>query len=580
MRLLAFLVAATAAAAEAPDYVLVEEHHHVLPHILALVAEGKVQKGATLVHLDSHHDMGLPASWNHDDSSSRNDRTSPSVSHHSVHLEHTHINNFLLALGLLDALDHVIFVEMPWSRQCVDLHNRTKSLRLGFVDGVPRVAYEATVSEQRALRGIFEGHQIVDELETVKTLKFSVIALSDAPRMISKLVGDTDVILDVDLDVYATTSPGALALRSAGLDSATIRRLYRLAHDMCVFDATFDFSRAAVESNCKVEPLGSGPVTVRLFQEDLRDVVDSAEHASDILWTDSRRDAFTSTLRPFSSDLKASFNIEEKMREFIQQPFHDDANSLEGVGRVLRETIRQLDRVKVVTAVRSPFYAPAELLGEVECKAYELFSEVFGTGGTLLYHDGVKANRTGCLQSHPVDSHHSVGAFRHVETMELKEQDVDAHFFSDEESDVVVEACFVNDGDEEVEIYWSVLKLETLQPGKKTYFKTTAGSRWSFRRGDDVLKTVHVGRSARNVYPLHGASFVSRPVEMLFFTPSYARIVFDAGDGEVEYEGDLTQPVETYHGHIWRAYDALGNLLGSRTVDAAEGYQQEFHTEL
>lgn len=102
MRLLAFLVAATAAAAEAPDYVLVEEHHHVLPHILALVAEGKVRKGATLVHLDSHHDMGLPASWNHDDSSSRNDRTSPSVSHHSVHLEHTHINNFLLALGLLD----------------------------------------------------------------------------------------------------------------------------------------------------------------------------------------------------------------------------------------------------------------------------------------------------------------------------------------------------------------------------------------------------------------------------------------------------------------------------------------------
>ena len=67
MWLIATLLVAAAAAAEAPAYVLAEEHHHVLPHILALVAEGKVQKGATLVHLDSHHDMGLPASWNHDE---------------------------------------------------------------------------------------------------------------------------------------------------------------------------------------------------------------------------------------------------------------------------------------------------------------------------------------------------------------------------------------------------------------------------------------------------------------------------------------------------------------------------------
>ena len=473
-----------------------------------------------------------------------------------------------------------MFVGPPWSRQCVDLHNRTKSLRLGFVDGAPRVAYEATPSEERALGPFFEDHQVVDELDEAVTVLFSVVALSDAPHMISKLVGDADVILDVDLDVYATTSPGALALRSAGLDAGTIRRLYRLAHDMCVFDGTFDFSQAAIEPNCKEEPLGSSLVTRRHVLDDLRDVVDSAEHASDIVWTDSRRDAFTSTLRPFSSDLEASFSIEEKMRQFIQQPFNDDANSVEGVGRILRETIRQLDRVKAVTAVRSPFYAPAELLEEVECQAYELFSEVFGTGGTLRYHDGVKANRTGCLQSHPVDSHHSVGAFHHVETMELKEQDVDALFFSEEDSDDVVEACFVNDGGEEVEIYWSAQKLDTLQPGKEAYFETTAGSRWSFRRGDDVLKTVRVGRSALNVYTLNGVSLVSRPVEMIFFTPSYARIVFDAGEGEVEYEGDFAQPVETYHGHVWRAYDEQGNLLGSRTVDAAEGYRQEFHTEL
>ena len=78
-------------------------------------------------------------------------------------------------------------------------------------------------------------------------MRFSVVALSDAPHMISKLVGDkADVILDVDLDAYGTTSPGALALRSAGLDPVTIRRLYRLAHDMCVFNEMYDFSTLQV----------------------------------------------------------------------------------------------------------------------------------------------------------------------------------------------------------------------------------------------------------------------------------------------------------------------------------------------
>ena len=556
-------------AAAAPAYVLTEEHHHVLPHLLALVAEGKVRKRATLVHLDSHHDAGLPSNWNHEDKE------------HDTQLAHTHINNFLFALGLLEAVEHVIFVEPPWSRQCVALHNRTKALRLGFIEGAPRVSYDATPLEQRALGGFFDDHQVVDDLAESVTVRFSVVALSDAPHMISKLVGDkADVILDVDLDAYGTTSPGALALRSAGLDPVTIRRLYRLAHDMCVFDEMYDFSQPYKSPNCKEEPLGSGPVTRRKVADELRDVVDSAERASSITWTDARRGAVAATLRPFAQQLQASFNIEEKMKQFIAQPFNDNAGSVAGVGKVLRDTIRRLERVRAVTAVRSPFYAPAELLSVIECQAFGLFSEIFGDGGSLRYHDGVRANRTGCLAKHPHDDHATVGAFRHIETMELREEDVDDLFFSEEESDEVVEARFVNDGEDSVDIYWRVLKLETLEAGKETAFETTAGSRWSFRQGDDVLKSVRVGRAARNVYALQGQSFDAHPVEMTFVTPSDARVVFDVGEGEVEYEGDREHPVETYHGHVWRAYDMMGNLLGSFTVNAAEGYRQEFRTEL
>ena len=78
--------------------------------------------------------------------------------------------------------------------------------------------------------------------------------------------------------------------------------------------------------------------------------------------------------------------------------------------------------------MRSPFYAPAELLSVIECQAFGLFSEIFGTGGALRYHDGVRANRTGCLARHPHDDHSSEGAFRHIETMELREEDVDDLF--------------------------------------------------------------------------------------------------------------------------------------------------------
>ena len=60
LRLAVALCALARAAEDYPDYVLVEEHHHVVPFLLEAVASGKLAAGATLVHFDSHHDGGLP----------------------------------------------------------------------------------------------------------------------------------------------------------------------------------------------------------------------------------------------------------------------------------------------------------------------------------------------------------------------------------------------------------------------------------------------------------------------------------------------------------------------------------------
>ena len=128
-------------AAAAPDYVLTEEHHHVLPHLISFSGRGQGPQAGDPGAPRLAPRRGPAIKWNHEDKE------------HDTQLAHTHINNFLFALGLLEAVEHVIFVEPPWSRQCVSLHNRTKALRLGFIEGAPRVSYDATPAEQRALGG-------------------------------------------------------------------------------------------------------------------------------------------------------------------------------------------------------------------------------------------------------------------------------------------------------------------------------------------------------------------------------------------------------------------------------------------
>ena len=201
--------------------------------------------------------------------------------------------------------------------------------------------------------------------------------------------------------------------------------------------------------------------------------------------------------------------------------------------------------------MRSPFYAPAELLSVIECQAFGLFGEIFGDGGALRYHDGVRVNRTGCLAKHPHDDHATVGAFRHIETMELREEDVDDLFFSEEESDEVVEARFVNDGEDSVDIYWRVLKLETLEAGKETAFETTAGSRWSFRRGDDVLKSVRVGRATCSTSASAWRSSLTTTAARTTFvsTDNESLACFDAGErGSSTPAPPGGRAVETYRG--------------------------------
>ena len=199
-----------------PHYVVVEEHHHIIPHIIGFVHEyilsthgydpeedvytnakfdgydindefmdddddddddddsitagtdndfyipipdtNRNGDGAILIHIDSHADMGLTPGLNtlftahpaqHHENENNVDRENGYPIHHNyqslmqelpktksgIHglVRHTRINDFLLLLGYMGILDHIIFIEPPWSILLREAHDVTTDISMCVV---------------------------------------------------------------------------------------------------------------------------------------------------------------------------------------------------------------------------------------------------------------------------------------------------------------------------------------------------------------------------------------------------------------------------------------------------------------
>lgn len=405
-----------------PEYILTEEHHHVVAHLVAQERGGRLRSGATLVHFDSHHDMGLPGVLG-------DVRDGP----HDALLEFTAINNFLLALGYAGTVGAIIFVEPPWSLQCGELHGRTLNLTVGRdAGGAGRVYVEGGY----ALDGFFDDGQVVDaaaELRDAASVAFTVIPFASAAATLPALLGAADVILDVDLDAFATTSPGALTLRNA-LPPPALRRLYRLAHGLCVMDGAYDF--AASDPPCVRESLAPG-VDRGAASPFVRELVDVAARFCGP-WERERTRAVAGLLVAHEVTLlevdAALGNVAAKLEAFLTQPFNDEPGAVGGAldhfEHILRSVFGDRDPPAAVTTVRSPFYGPAELLPAAECGAYDVFAEAFGKGGSLHVQEDVDVDRVGCARRHPAAAANAsrYPTFDHVDARILHAVDVDGLF--------------------------------------------------------------------------------------------------------------------------------------------------------
>ena len=218
----------------------------MVPHMIDAVARKQLPRsGSTLLHIDSHADMGKPKLLE----GYHAGVALPANSCEAVAA--AAINDFLLQTVHLGLVEHIIFVEPPWARQCRELHHATATLQVGEVDGALKVVVIDSghnQSQPELLEGFWEEHdepeggivQADRAMERASRARFTVVGLETAAVTLPRLIPPgTPLILDIDLDGFSTESPGAIALRDVIPDVKDLMRLYHLAYDLCDIDESY-----------------------------------------------------------------------------------------------------------------------------------------------------------------------------------------------------------------------------------------------------------------------------------------------------------------------------------------------------
>jgi hypothetical protein len=196
-----FLGSASAAAAEgdAPLRVVVcDSHHHVLRHWIEAANEELLPRtGVDVVHFDAHPDLAVPEvpierAWP--------DRPGALVSS-------LDIASFQLAAAWIGLVDRVVWLRPAWATQLPD---GARTMSVGEVPGAGLRVDDR--SDYYVLDGSWSP---TDALHGAVPLELEVATLAAVAG--AKPLHTGAVILDVDLDGFATRNPAAEALRAAGL---------------------------------------------------------------------------------------------------------------------------------------------------------------------------------------------------------------------------------------------------------------------------------------------------------------------------------------------------------------------------
>ena len=363
---------------------VVEEHHHVLQYYAREVAKNTlpVDSKATILHLDSHADMGVPRAYLNAD--------------HEME-RFSAINDFMITAALTGVAEHLVFVEPPWSNQfrcCVYEGSATFQFTVG-VDNENNVRVAGPMA--RRLGHVFwrDGQSRTasrDDLTNTRDFRITVVN-EEHSKLDEILVASIDrtkpLILDIDLDYFATENFGAIPLRDElGISDEDLMEAYHLA---------WDFPELSVEylrrGDHKARELKSFDTERALHRIAGGQKSALATHFRDAV---SRRTGVSSERRSLLREFLASIEIKgghlrgDEPEVFFEQPFHvpepralSDEVDFALDDMLAARILPRLQRPVLVNVVRSPGYVPVRYLSLLECRTLRTLSKVYGAFETL-----------------------------------------------------------------------------------------------------------------------------------------------------------------------------------------------------
>lgn len=458
-----------------PKYVLVEEHHHVVSHLVEFSRSGVLRShedpkavlgetnpnGALLIHIDSHADMGLTPGLNQLPAPRLRTRLPSTMSGDFALIEHSVINDFLLLLGYMGIVEHIVFVEPPWSVLLRDAHYTTVDISMGVIPGENGAAYasirnsdsstfDSALVTDEALRAIAASmdddsepveiiahSELLDRCDNsacqLRTVRFTTLPYEGVThsmqRILSAEPSNKDIVLDIDLDGFATTSPGGLSLQQTVIpDPEVLTGIFHTVHEttMCDFDASYwnrliiqqqsnpSGTPACVDHNWSYRnspfvppsPSKTDPIEV---SETARDLVEGLWHSHQL--GDFGKEQLAKIFDYYYvNNIEAVVFDDEKflnmMSSFLTQPYYVPTDqesirlSMDFHFQALLGAVLQGRVPRVINLVRSPFYTPDHHLDFIECEVVDRLFRLFGDDQSKLYHTThVDLDRTHCLDA-------------------------------------------------------------------------------------------------------------------------------------------------------------------------------------
>eukprot|EP00928_Gymnodinium_smaydae_P034674 TRINITY_DN24517_c0_g1_i1.p1 TRINITY_DN24517_c0_g1~~TRINITY_DN24517_c0_g1_i1.p1 ORF type:complete len:536 (+),score=97.31 TRINITY_DN24517_c0_g1_i1:84-1691(+) len=357
------LIALTAVVADvagefpAPQVALFEDHNEALSHWLALREEDKLTwEPHTLLHIDSHADFGAPDGDVSDLALSPSDLPSPNEAYAL-----TSIKDFLTMAAWLGLTDDIVYVAPPWDMQIRELQETSVEMIVG-ADKEGRLKFALRPPHKDTFKDILED-QIVPwkerkRLRRPTLLRFRWIPAENALDFFKsgKLFDGRShqrLLLDLDLDVFSSSSPRGLQAQSNLGGPRETQRLHRNATGLGqdLITGFFDDSGTGIRRT--------------MSEEELRK-------------TKTRQETFVKALELVAAD--PSVSLEEwhaRLENFFANPYQ--VSTERELETLFRYWARAFDALPVsptvVTLARSPFYTPDDVIRRIECEMLALLHE-------------------------------------------------------------------------------------------------------------------------------------------------------------------------------------------------------------